>query len=149
MNRIQKNCLICKRIELIKQDKNPYFIKEFATGYAVIGDYQFFKGYSLFLCKQHKTELHQLSPEFRLQFLKEMAILAEAVYKAFQPEKLNYELLGNTHQHMHWHIIPRHTNDLILNQPIWILDKKIREDQKSIPSDKTKQELIHKIQKNL
>ena len=53
-------CLICERIELIKQGRNPHFVKEFETGYVVIGDGQYFKGYTLFLVKKHVTELHQM-----------------------------------------------------------------------------------------
>ena len=48
-------CLICDRIEMIKNGTNKYFVKELETGYVVIGDYQHFKGYSLFLFKEHKT----------------------------------------------------------------------------------------------
>ena len=47
-------CLICKRIEMIKNGNNPYYVKELETGYVVIGDHQHFKGYTLFLCKEHK-----------------------------------------------------------------------------------------------
>ena len=32
-----------------------------------------------------------LEKEFRKKFLEEMSVVAEAVYKAFQPDKLNYE----------------------------------------------------------
>ena len=42
-------CLICERINMIKQGNNPYFVKELETGYVVIGDYQHFYGYTLFL----------------------------------------------------------------------------------------------------
>ena len=52
-------CLICDRINMIKEGTNPYFVKELETGYVVIGDNQHFKGYSIFLCKEHKTELFQ------------------------------------------------------------------------------------------
>ena len=31
-------CLICDRIALIQQGKNPYFVKELRTGYVVLGD---------------------------------------------------------------------------------------------------------------
>lgn len=82
-----ENCLICERMSLIEQEKNPYFVAELETGYVVIGDHQYFKGYTLFLCKHHVTELHFLEPDFRRQFLHEMSIVAEAVYNAFLPEK--------------------------------------------------------------
>ena len=37
-------CLICDRIEMIKNGTNPYFVKELETGYVVMGDHQHFTG---------------------------------------------------------------------------------------------------------
>lgn len=117
-------CAVCKRIEEIRQGKNPYFVKELETGFVVIGDYQRFQGYTLFLCKEHASELHELEREFRDKFLKEMAMVAESVYRAFQPEKLNYELLGvGNAVHMHWHLFPRRTGDTPAPGPVWKLAK--------------------------
>lgn len=105
-------CLICERIELIKQGKNPNFVKELETGYVVIGDGQYFKGYTLFLAKEHVTELHQMEYETKIKFLEEMSIVQEAVAKAFQAEKMNIELLGNGDAHVHWHLFPRKAGDM-------------------------------------
>ena len=107
-----KMCLICDRIKMIKDDTNPYFVKELETGYVVIGDHQHFKGYTLFLYKDHKTELFHLEPTQKMKFLEEMSIVAEAVSKAFNAEKMNYELLGNGDTHLHWHLFPRVNGDL-------------------------------------
>lgn len=105
-------CLICQRIELIKKGENPYFVKELETGYLVVGDHQYFAGYSLFLAKEHVTELHHLKKETRLRFLEEMSLVQEAVAKAFAAEKMNIELLGNGDAHLHWHLFPRRTGDM-------------------------------------
>ncbi len=105
-------CLICERIELIKQGKNSHFVKELETGYVVIGDGQYFKGYTLFLAKEHVTELHQMEYETKIKFLEEMSIVQEAVAKAFQAEKMNIELLGNGDAHVHWHLFPRKAGDM-------------------------------------
>ena len=85
-------CFICDRINMIHAGTNPYFVKELETGYVVIGDNQHFKGYTLFLCKEHKTELFQLDHGTKMKFLEEMSVVAEAVAKAFDAEKMNYEL---------------------------------------------------------
>ena len=58
-------CLICERIKMIQEGTNPYFVKELSTGYVVMGDHQHFTGYTLFLCKEHKTELFQSLLLFR------------------------------------------------------------------------------------
>ena len=105
-------CMICDRIRMIKSGANPYFVKELETGYVVIGDNQHFKGYTLFLFKEHVTELFNLSGDVRAKFLDEMTVVAEAVSKAFGAEKMNYECLGNGDTHLHWHLFPRVGGDL-------------------------------------
>lgn len=114
-----ENCLICERIEMIKNNENKYFVREMETGYVVIGEHQFFKGYTLFLFKEHITELHLLDAELRKKFLYEMSIVGEAAYKAFKADKMNYELLGNGDAHLHWHIFPRTDGDGDVRGPVW------------------------------
>lgn len=117
-------CIVCDRISMIKNGTNPYFVKELETGYVVIGDNQHFKGYTLFLYKEHVNELYQLNHSTKLKFLEEMSLVAEAVQKVFKAEKMNYELLGNGDSHMHWHLFPRRKNDLGIygkdgQGPVW------------------------------
>lgn len=128
------NCLVCLRIDQIQNDQNPYFVRELESGYVVIGDHQFFRGYTLLLNRQHKKELHELDQKSRKQFLWDMSVTAEAVYKAFTPNKLNYELLGNTDEHMHWHLFPRHGNDPRPRGPVWVVDKEVRYAEESKPA---------------
>ena len=107
-------CLICDRINMIKEGTNPYFVKELETGYVVIGDNQHFYGYTLFLYKNHGeiTELFHLEKNERGKFLEEMSLVAEAASKAFGAEKMNYELLGMGDAHLHWHLYPRRSGDI-------------------------------------
>lgn len=113
------HCLICDRIKLIQENKNPYFVRELSTGYVVLGDSQYFEGYTLFLEKHHVTELHQLAPDEKLAFLEEMSLVQEACAKAFHADKMNIELLGNGDAHVHWHLFPRHNGDTAQPGPIW------------------------------
>jgi diadenosine tetraphosphate (Ap4A) HIT family hydrolase len=138
-------CLVCDRISKILDNTNPYFVAELETGYVVVGDFQYFKGYSLFLCKQHKTELHQLDKDFKIKFLNEMSEVAEAVSIAFQPKKLNYELLGNTDSHLHWHIFPRHENDPRPEGVSWCIDKSIRCSKEAKPNDQELKNIKEKL----
>lgn len=133
-------CLICDRIQMIKEGTNPYFVKELQTGYVVIGDHQHFRGYTLFLCKEHKTELFHLDKDIRQKYLQEMSVVAEAVSKAFHAEKMNYELLGNGDTHLHWHLFPRVDGDLDGygnngKGPVWWYPKEIMYDDANRPSE--------------
>ena len=127
---------------MIRRGVNPYFVKELDTGYVVLGDHQHFRGYTLFLCKEHAPELHLLEPGFRLRFLEEMFLTAEAVYNAFRPERLNYELLGNGDAHMHWHIFPRVAGDTPQPGPVWWLPRKEMYSESNRPSQAQLDEMI-------
>ncbi|MEM9951646.1 MAG: HIT family protein [Chloroflexota bacterium] len=129
------NCLICKRIAMIQDQTNPYFVAELTTGYVVLGDFQCFRGYTLFLCKHHVSELHHLDHQTKLQYLEEMSAVAQAVYETFQPKKLNYSLLGNSEEHLHWHLFPRHADDPALGKPVWIVDKAVRYADSARPTE--------------
>lgn len=133
-------CIVCDRIKMIKEGRNPYFVKELETGYVVIGDNQHFKGYTLFLCKEHKTELFQLDHSTKMKFLEEMSDVAEAVSKAFDAEKMNCELLGNGDAHLHWHLFPRVNGDLEEygnngKGPVWWYPREKMYSDENRPSD--------------
>jgi diadenosine tetraphosphate (Ap4A) HIT family hydrolase len=49
-----------------------------------------------------------------------MCLTARAIHEAFQPHKLNYELLGNQVPHLHWHLFPRYLDDRDRLKPVWI-----------------------------
>ena len=111
-------CGICRRIQRFTPDE-PHIIAELDTGYAVLGDNQIYPGYTLFVAKRCVAELHMLPPDERATFLQEMAQVAEAVFRAFAPRKLNYELLGNSEAHLHWHLFPRYADDPDPLWPVW------------------------------
>ena len=143
-------CLICDRINMIKDGTNPYFVKELESGYVVIGDNQHFKGYSLFLCKEHKTELFQLDRSSKMKFLEEMSVVAEAVSNAFGAEKMNYELLGNGDTHLHWHLFPRVSGDIEHygnngRGPVWWYPREKMYSSDTRPSAAELQELKSKL----
>lgn len=70
--------------------------------------------------KGHATELFHLKRKERIAYMEDVTRVAKAIDDAFHPYKLNYELLGNTVPHLHWHVIPRQKTDpLKLQWPIW------------------------------
>ena len=147
-------CFICDRIEMIKQGANPYFVKELETGYVVLGDHQYFKGYTLFLCKVHETELYNLDDAFKMKYLEEMSLVAKAVAKAFDAEKMNYELLGNGETHLHWHLFPRRNGDIGTygnngKGPVWWLPMEIMYDDKNRITKEEIEEFKVKLLKEL
>ena len=143
-------CLICDRIQMIKKGRNPYFVKELETGYVVMGDHQHFKGYCLFLAKEHKTKLFELEHSVKMKFLEEMSLVAEAASRAFHAEKMNYELLGNGDTHLHWHLFPRVQGDIgdygnHGKGPVWWYPMEKMYDDSNCPSEIELQEMKTKL----
>jgi diadenosine tetraphosphate (Ap4A) HIT family hydrolase len=116
----QPNCEICQRIAQCEAGTHAGLIAELDTGWAVLGDSQQFRGYSVLLCKTPATELHELPRGTRLRYLEEMAQLAEAVAKATGAHKLNYECLGNMVHHLHFHVFPRQASESQPKLPVWV-----------------------------
>ena len=149
MKQQTENCPICESISLIKKDQNKYFVAELETGYVILGDRQYFKGYTLFLCKEHITELHFLENEFKNKFLLELTYVSEAVYNAFKPHKLNYELLGNVCPHLHWHIFPRYRNEPEVKDPVWFKNFELAKSDEFIPDENELSEMKKVLVKEL
>ena len=143
------SCLICTRIDWIKRGENPYFVEELETGYVVVGDHQFFTGYTLLLAKWHLRELHDLDWPRRIRFLQDMALTAEAVSNAFAPRKLNYELLGNADEHLHWHIFPRYSDDPNPMNPVWEIDRRLTRSDESRPTPEQLGDLTGRLRREV
>ena len=141
-----KDCLICERVSLAEERKNTFLIHEFKNSFFVIGDHQFFKGYSLLILKQHSRELHDLLPDVQMELFQELMTAGKAVFEAFQPWKMNYSCYGNQIPHVHWHIFPRYESDPYhLNNP-WLNSKQF---EKHPIQEAEKIESIEKIRSKL
>jgi diadenosine tetraphosphate (Ap4A) HIT family hydrolase len=110
-----ESCTMCTKWN----DEPELRIAEFDFCYAILNRDQFFPGYTFVVSKRHVTELFHLNRNSREVVMEEVTRVATALYKLFQPDKINYELLGNMVPHMHWHLIPRFGTDSLWPRPIW------------------------------
>lgn len=143
-------CDICNTIKKSLNGENPYFVKELKKGIAVIGWNQYFYGYTLFICKQHVTELYELETDFQAEYLREMVMVAEAVSKAFNADKMNYECLGNGDVHLHFYLFPRKNGDLGEygndgKGPVWWLPQDIMWSDDNIPCSEELEKMKSKL----
>jgi diadenosine tetraphosphate (Ap4A) HIT family hydrolase len=115
LSRLQADCWMCQGIY---EPKNLVFY-ESRVSVAKLNPDQAFEGYSFLTLKWHEEELYRLADKDRKQFLEDMSLVASALSRAFKPDKMNYELLGNSMPHLHWHLVPRYTSDPMWGRPIW------------------------------
>lgn len=104
-------CFICERIALWQAGENPYVIAEFKHSIFVVGDHQYFPGYSLILYKQHVREMLDLPPQIQTELFEEVMRGTRALVETFHPWKMNHASYGNAQPHIHWHLIPRYADD--------------------------------------
>lgn len=124
-----EDCLVCERIASIRGGANPTFISPTPHGYAVLGDQQYLRGYSLLLWPQHVEHLHELSTPDREHFLSDMAILGEAMWRGLRPARLNYTIAGGLVPHLHAHLFPRWADepDAYREGPVGAYSSEIRD----------------------
>lgn len=108
-------CCMCSRWD----DDADLRIAELEHSFVVLNRDQFFPGYTLLFTKQHVSELFHLDRAVRSGLMEEVSCVAEALFSVFQPDKINYELLGNMVPHIHWHLVPRHSAGPLWPRPIW------------------------------
>jgi diadenosine tetraphosphate (Ap4A) HIT family hydrolase len=81
---------------------------------------QRFRGYSILSFDLwDATRLDDLSEAEYTAFCQDLRLASRARRSAMQPDHMNYELLGNSNPHLHWHIIPRYRDDPRWGRPIW------------------------------
>lgn len=103
--------LISERVALARDGKNPYVISKMASGWLVIGDVQPLPGYCVFLADPVVSSINDLSEADRIQYSLDILRAGDALLKATDAYRINYETLGNTEPALHTHIIPRYLSE--------------------------------------
>ena len=75
-------------------------------------------GYSAVFAKRHVREPFELTEPERQAWWTDCMAVARATQEVFHPKKLNYEIHGNTIEHLHLHLFPRFSGDAFEARPI-------------------------------
>ena len=114
------------------RDENPMVMARMRSGFAVIGNTQHLPGYSVLLTDDvsvdHPTDLSWVR---RRAFFFDLSLLGEAVMAATRDRgvhRINYEVLGNSWNHLHGHIHARYAWEPPdkIGGPVWRYPKDVR-----------------------
>jgi diadenosine tetraphosphate (Ap4A) HIT family hydrolase len=113
--------LIHRRVEAARAGSNPTVICRMPSGWAVLGDSQFLRGYSLLLPDPVVPGLNALAEQQRVRYLLDMSIIGDALLEVTGAYRINYEILCNTEQALHAHVTPRYLSepDEFRKGPAW------------------------------
>ena len=116
--------LIHQRVEDCRNGDNPKTIARVSSGWVVLGDVQFLRGYSLLLPDPVVVDLNDLARPAREAYLFEMSALGDALLSVTDACRINYEILGNTEAALHAHVFPRYATEpeSMRRIPVWSYD---------------------------
>ena len=101
-----QNCAYCMGGELL--DKFGIKICDLEVSQLILFKEQSKPGRVIVAYKDHVSELVSISAEERRLFIEDVAKAANALHKAFKPNKVNYGAYGDTGCHLHMHLVPKY-----------------------------------------
>jgi diadenosine tetraphosphate (Ap4A) HIT family hydrolase len=78
-----------------------------------------YPGFCRVIWRKHVREMSDLSRADRLLLNEAVYEVEEAIREVMAPSKINVASLGNVVPHLHWHVIPRYTDDAHFPAPVW------------------------------
>lgn len=101
-----QNCAYCMGGELL--DKFGIKICDLEVSQLILFKEQSKPGRVIVAYKDHVSEIVSISEEERRLFIEDVAKAANALHKAFKPNKVNYGAYGDTGCHLHMHLVPKY-----------------------------------------
>lgn len=116
--------LIHERVIQCQSGTYPKAICRLSSGWVVLGDVQFLRGYSLLLPDPVVPHLNAMDAESRKNFLYEMSVVGDVILEVTGAARINYEMLGNVEPALHAHIFPRFEDEAenLRLKPVWFYD---------------------------
>lgn len=82
---------------------------------------------------EHVAEMTDLAAGDREYLMGAVFATESAMRDLLAPHKINVASLGNVVPHLHWHVIPRFTDDPHFPNPVW--GQRLRERPVTVPAD--------------
>ena len=106
---IDMNCAYCAEGKLV--DAFGIKIGELPASKVYLFKEQSHKGRCIVASKFHVSEMVELPKKERDSFMDDVCKVANALHKLFSPAKVNYGAYGDTGHHLHFHLVPKYTDD--------------------------------------
>lgn len=78
-----------------------------------------YPGFCRVIWKAHVREISDLDPSSQLRLMRVVIAVERTVRRLFAPDKINLASFGNLVPHLHWHVIPRFTDDAHFPHSVW------------------------------
>ena len=107
---MNESCAYCEEGELV--GKFGIKIAELPASKVYLFKEQSHRGRVIVASKRHVSEIVDLDRRERQAFMDDVARVASALHKLFNPQKVNYGAYGDTCGHLHFHLVPKYAKDV-------------------------------------
>jgi diadenosine tetraphosphate (Ap4A) HIT family hydrolase len=102
---------IHRRVQRLRAGEDDGLIARMPSGWAVLGEQQFLRGYALLLPDPVASSFNDLNPAQRAQVMVDAAALGDALLAATGALRINYAIFGNLEPALHVHVVPRFADE--------------------------------------
>jgi diadenosine tetraphosphate (Ap4A) HIT family hydrolase len=85
----------------------------------ILVDQPDYPGFCRVIWRAHVTEMTELEPADRSRLMEVVFALESALRATVAPDKVNVASLGNQTPHLHWHVVPRWSDDPNFPATVW------------------------------
>jgi diadenosine tetraphosphate (Ap4A) HIT family hydrolase len=103
--------VIHRMVAAAREGREPRVIARLYSGWALFGERQFLRGYTLLLPDPVVPSLNALGAQERTVYMLDVARLGDALLKVTGALRINYAILGNQEPALHTHIFPRYREE--------------------------------------
>ena len=116
--KLQADCELCN-------SKGGEVLCESEQFRVVLIDDANYPGFCRLIWREHQAEVTDLHELDRMLMMDVLWQIETVVRTVMQPKKINLASLGNMVPHLHWHVIPRYTDDAHFPAPVWAEAKRV------------------------
>lgn len=106
---MDQNCAYCVGGELL--DGFGIKITDLEVSQLILFKEQSHPGRVIVAYNGHESEIVNLDETEQIAFLRDVNTAANAIHKAFSPDKVNYGAYGDTGHHLHVHLVPKYKDE--------------------------------------
>ncbi|MDL2283709.1 HIT family protein [Oxalobacter sp. OttesenSCG-928-P03] len=110
---MKKNCILCE------PGAREKVVLHGGKWRIILADEAWYPGFCRVIWAAHVAEMTDLEEKDRQEIMTVVFAVEQAIRHVMRPDKVNLASFGNMVPHLHWHVIPRFSDDAHFPESVW------------------------------